>query len=102
MSIYFEIQANSNDEFKALEAEGAPYFNMSNSNGLHFQRVVLGIEPDYSGTLDPCDLLEREAELLSNAEREDGFFDSYWRDRTLNLLEVARAARALDRQITFC
>ena len=102
MSIYFEIQANSAEEFEALQSEGAPYFNMSNTNGWRFQQVVLDVEPDYSGTLDPQDIIDREAELISNAEREDGFFDTYWKDRTIALLEVARAARALDRQIVFC
>lgn len=104
MSITFEIQSNSIEEFTALESEGAPWFNMSNTNAMQFQRVVLGIEADYSGTLDPQEIINREEELVANAIYNDIITNgySYWQDRTENLLEVARAALALGRNIRFC
>lgn len=104
MSITFEIQANSIEEFKALESEGAPYFNMSNSNAFVFQNNILGIEADYCGTLDPVVILEKEEELRANARYQDIISNgySYWQDRVTNLIEVARVARSLDKQISFC
>ena len=107
MSITFEISCSSMQEFEALESEGAPRVNMSNSNALFFMEFVLGINPDYSGVIDPADFIDKAHAIHAKASRLDdsvmhGFRDNYWRDRAEAFLDVCVAARNLSRKVQFC
>lgn len=104
MSIYFYIQCNTAAEFDALESEGAPQMNLSNSNGWTFQKDILGIEPDYCGQLDPQSIIDDQEIILNRAKDKDltdWTHDLYWYKRTTALIEIAVAARGLGRDIVF-
>lgn len=101
MSIYFSIQCNNTAEWEALESEGAPWMNLSNSNGWTFQQDILGIEPDYCGNLDPQWIIDNASAMLDRAIRKDSWGDNYWHQRTDCLVKIAVAAKALGRGIVF-
>jgi hypothetical protein len=106
MSIYFSIQYDSAAEYDALDSEGAPWMNMSNGNGILFQQNVLCIESDYCGILDPDEIIAGADTLMLRAGNLDllDFRNSpsgYWYSKTQALIEIARAAKALDRKIVF-
>lgn len=102
MSIYFEIQTNSAEEFQALESEGAPCMNMANSNGLMFLESILGVVPDYSGTLDAAFHSADADGIMERAARMDRInLTDYWSTRAEAFLEIAKAAAGLQRNIVF-
>ena len=102
MSIYFEIQTNSAEEFQTLESEGAPWMNMANGNGLMFLELILGVVPDYSGTLDASFHLADTDGIMQRAASIDRMqLTDYWRTYAGAFLEIAKAAAGLQRNIVF-
>ena len=58
MSITFAIEAHTVAELDALACEHAPTLNVHNTGG-YTLLAALGIEPDYCGSIDAAELLER-------------------------------------------
>lgn len=95
MSVTFEIAANSVEEFRALESEGAPYINMSNANW-HRIAGLLGITDAPSGRGMAAEWAEACERVLASGI---GLYEEYDRYRVEGLAEVAQAAGRLGRDV---
>ena len=95
MSVTFNIASNSPDEFNALESEGAPWQNLSNSNWGRIMRL-LGMTPDWCGRASATEWAEAAEWTLNTIS-----LDEYEEMRVRGLLDVAQAAARLGRDVTW-
>lgn len=94
MSITFMVHAETREEFDALESEGAPSCNFSNTNAFVLFDVMRIEDFDYCGTMDADELIGAIETALTYCG------DQHIR-RLEALLEVARAADRLGREVSW-
>ena len=113
MSVYFNIQANSPEEYEALESEGAPWCNVSNSVGQIIVGWLTGEKvEDYAGSLNPEEVLDNipvarkfaaEYDLADGPKwvltEDGGKWANAWENRVNSIQVVLIAAQRLGRNV---
>ena len=82
------------EDFMALESEGAPSVNFSNSNTARMLDLF-DIDADSCGICDPDEILDHADDRLSRADSDSDIY------RITELTKVAKAAKALGRQVVW-
>jgi hypothetical protein len=113
MGMTIHVQANTAEEWTAMESEGAPSLHVSYSRAAELFDLF-GVRPDdddcYCGTIDPDDILSSRDEALAKAGRmpDDwvltaggGEWLNVYVDYADVLVRMAEVARNLGRPIGF-